>query len=172
LTPIRAVNWRFLRLRPANFPSIRIAQFAQLIHQSTHLFRKILDAKNTKEIQQLFQVELGEYWQTHYVFDKLSKRRKKKLGDSTVRLILINTVAPFLFLYGAQKDEEHYQKRAFALLEDLKAESNTIISGWKDLDVVPTSAYQTQALLQLKNTYCTPKRCLECAVGNAILRKV
>lgn len=170
LTPMRAVNWKFLRLRPANFPSIRIAQFAQLIYQSTHLFRKLLEAENVQQIEQLFQVQLGDYWHTHYVFDKPSKLRKKTLGAATVRLLLINTVAPFLFLYGAQKAEDRYQKRALELLEALPPESNTIITGWKALGMKPESAYQTQALIQLKNVYCTKKRCLECAVGNAILR--
>lgn len=171
LTPMRVVNWHFLRLRPANFPSIRIAQFALLIYQSTHLFRKILDAENAKQIKALFQVKLGEYWQTHYVFDKISVARKKTLGDSTIRLILINTVAPFLFLYGVQKDDDTYQKRALELLETLKPETNTIITGWKNLGMKVESAYQTQALIQLKNTYCSEKRCLECAIGNAILRQ-
>ncbi len=169
LTPMRAVNWNFLRLRPANFPTLRIAQLAQLVYQSTHLFRKILEAENAKAIEQLFQLELGDYWRTHYVFDKVSKARKKTLGDTTIRLLFINTVAPFLFLYGTQKDDNSYQKRALELLEVLPPESNTIIKGWTDLGLKADSAYQTQALIQLKNTYCNDKRCLECAVGNAIL---
>ena len=170
LTPIEQVSWRFLRLRPANFPSIRIAQFTRLVAQSVHLFRKVLEAPTIKAIEQLFRVELDEYWLTHYVFDKPSDERPKRLGKSTVHLFIINTIVPFLFLYGAEKGETDYQDKAFELLEALKPEKNKIIEGWKILGIQANSAYQTQALLQLKNEHCDAKKCLSCAIGNAILK--
>ncbi len=170
LTTLKTESWKFLRMRPANFPTIRIAQFAMLIYQSNHLFSKILAAQNVTEIENMFEVSISNYWKTHYVFDKESVSRKKTLGKSMIHLVIINTIAPILFLYGKMKKEELFKDRAFQLLEELKPEKNSVISGWQKLGVEPTSAHQTQALLQLKNNYCKNKRCLECAIGNAILK--
>lgn len=170
LKPIAESSWKFLRMRPANFPSIRIAQFATLIYQSVHLFSKILASANVSEIENMFQIKLSTYWHTHYIFDRISSKRKKNLGKSAIHLLIINTIAPFLFLYGQEKANEKYKEKAFQLLEELKPESNIIIKKWRALGVKPKSAYQTQALLQLKNNYCAQKRCLNCVIGNAVLK--
>jgi len=170
LEPIDKVNWKFMRLRPANFPTIRIAQFAQLIFQSAHLFSKILEAKNAEALEKLFKIEPSEYWKTHYTFDNDSEEKPKRLGKTAIHLFIINTIAPFLFVYGTQKAETAFQDKALALLESLKPEKNSIINGWKELGVMPESAAQTQSLLQLKNEYCNKKRCLECSVGATILK--
>ena len=170
LQAINTASWKFMRLRPANFPSIRIAQFATLIYQSVHLFSKVLAAQNVKEVENMFEVKLSNYWQTHYVFDKVSVKRKKSLGKGTIHLFVINTIAPFIFLYGQEKKEDRFKEKALQFLEELKPEKNSIISKWQELGIEPTSAYQTQALLQLKNEYCKNKRCLECAIGSAILK--
>ncbi len=171
LSPIPSTMWKFLRLRPSNFPTIRLAQFSTLIFQSVHLFSKILEAETIKEVHRLFELQLSDYWLTHYVFDKSSPKRPKSLGEDTINLLIINTIAPFLFLYGTQKGIDTIRDKALTLLENLGAEDNSIISKWKELGINPTSAAQTQALLQLKNTYCTPQHCLECAIGNKILSK-
>jgi len=171
LTPIKKESWRFLRMRPANFPTIRIAQFANLTYQSLHLFSKILEVETLADIEALFQVKLSDYWHTHYVFDKEASIRPKTLGKSTIHLLVINTIVPCLFLYGMERGLDSYKDRALALLEQLKPEKNNIIRQWEHLGVQPESAYQTQALLQLKNVYCSERRCLECAVGNAILKE-
>jgi len=169
LSPISGVSWKFLRMRPANFPSIRIAQFATLIFQSVHLFSKILEAKNVEAIENLFQIKLSEYWLTHYVFDKESSKRNKTLGQNTIHLLIINTIVPFLFLYGNLRGEEDFKDKALRLLEEIPSEKNSTISKWKELGMEPKSAYQTQALLQLKNVYCKNQQCLKCAIGGAIL---
>lgn len=170
LYPVKEESWRFLRMRPANFPTIRIAQFATLIYQSTHLFSKILEIDNVKDVENLFVIKLSTYWNNHYVFDKESITRNKTLGKSTIHLLIINTIVPFLFLYGTYKSLEAYRDKALRLLEELNPEKNSIIEKWKTLGLEPESAYQTQALLQLKNEYCTKKRCLECSIGNSILK--
>ncbi len=172
LTPLRGESWKFLRLRPANFPTVRIAQFAKLLFQSNHLFSKMLAAASVEEIENMLELKLSNYWLTHYRFDKISPKRAKKLGKNTIHLLIINTIVPFLFLYGKYKSEERYQDRAFALLEQLPPEENNIIEHWQTLGVKPESAYQTQALLQLKKHYCTAKKCLNCSIGNAILNIV
>ncbi len=170
LFPLMAAIWRFMRLRPANFPTVRLAQFAALIHQSTHLFSKILEADSIEAIRALFDgIEVSEYWLTHYKFDKPSKKRTKKLGKSTINLFIINTIVPFLFYYGREKGLETYEKRALAFLEQLPPESNHIINKWQELKYKPQSAYHTQALLELKKNYCEQKRCLDCAIGNKII---
>jgi len=170
LTPIKPESWKFMRMRPANFPTIRLAQFATLTYQSLHLFSKVLEVKTLKDIEQLFEVALSDYWLTHYVFDKETPKRNKTLGKSTIHLLVINTIAPFLFLYGAQRGIEEYKDLALQLLESIPAEKNSIIAQWNVLGMKPDSAYETQGLLQLKNEYCGRQRCLECSVGNAILK--
>ena len=170
LVPIDGVSWRFLRMRPANFPTIRIAQFATLIHQSVHLFSKILEIKKVEQIENLFDVQLSDYWVSHYVFDKASTTRQKSLGKNAIHLLVINTIVPFLFLYGKLKAETAYKDLALQLLEELPPEKNSTIDNWKKLGMSPQSAYQTQALLQLKNEYCSAQRCLECGIGGAILK--
>jgi len=170
LQPINSVAWKFLRLRPANFPTIRIAQFARLIHQSVHLFSKILEITRVEEIEKLFKVELTDYWKDHYIFDKSSLPRNKSLGRTTIHLLIINTIAPFLFFYGSQRDIKEQRDKALRLLEQLPPETNKIISGWKQLGMKPCSAYDTQALIQLKNAYCNSSECMNCSIGNAILK--
>lgn len=170
LKSLRADSWNFLRMRPANFPTIRIAQFAMLLFTTEHLFSKILAAKNVKEVENMFKLQLSNYWLTHYVFDKISIKRKKSLGKSTIHLFIINTIAPFLFLYGQKRDNEFYKDKAMDLLEEIPPEKNKVIEQWKTLGLKPDSAYQTQALLQLKKAYCSQQRCLSCAIGGEILK--
>ncbi len=171
LKPIELHLWKFLRLRPANFPTIRIAQFAQLIFQSSHLFSKILECKTVKELDKPFNINTSAYWDTHYNFDTPSTNKKKKLGKTAVNTIIINTIIPFLFIYGKQKANNAYQKKALQLLENIPSENNNIIKNWQQLKVRTKSAYDSQALLQLKNEYCNNKKCLYCVIGNKILTK-
>lgn len=169
LQPIEAALWKFSRMRPANFPTIRIAQLATLFYQSAHLFGKILAAQSIAEVEHMFALKLSNYWQDHYTFDKASARRHKSLGHSTIHLLVINTIAPLLFLYGKEKGDEQFKDRALRFLEDIKPEKNATIDQWKQLGLHPQSAYHTQALLQLKKYYCDEKKCLQCAIGHTIL---
>ena len=171
LEPIHTASWKMLRLRPANFPTIRIAQLASLIFKTRHLFSKALAAKNVKELENMFDLEVSTYWQTHYVFDKTTAKRKKKMGKSMIHLLIINTIAPFLFIYGKINEEQSYQDQALMLLEQIPAEKNKIISRWKELGLAPTSAYETQALLELKNNFCDRKACLSCTIGHQVLKR-
>jgi hypothetical protein len=170
LQPLEKHLWKFLRLRPSNFPSLRLAQLAALMCKETKLFSRILETKNAKAIHALLDIEVSDYWKRHYVFDKSSKAVKSHLGTSMKNILLINAVAPVLFAYGKYKDNDTYCERALRLLETCDAESNSIITGWKKFEMVPPNAYETQALLQLKNEYCNNFRCLDCAVGGKILQ--
>lgn len=170
LHPMPTTLWKFLRMRPANFPSLRIAQFALLLHQREHLFSKLLSVQHLKEVENMFELELSNYWQTHYILNKPSVKKRKTLGKSTIHLFIINTLAPLLFLYGKEKDQSAFCDKAIQLLEEIPAESNHIITEWGQLGFSPSSSYQSQALLELKNEYCNHKKCLSCGIGNAILK--
>lgn len=171
LTPLQGHSWKFARMRPPNLPTIRIAQFATLIHQSSSLFSKVLATQKLTDFYHLFEVQLSDYWLTHYVFDKTSKQRNKSLGKSTINSILINTVVPMLFVYGKKQGEHDFSDRALKLLEELQAEKNSIIEKWTALGLKPKNAFESQSLLQLKNEYCSQKRCLECVIGNKLIRR-
>ena len=160
----------FLRMRPSNFPSVRLAQLAMLVHNSLHLFSKIKESRDSKSIKQLLEVTANDYWHYHYVFDETSAFKKKKLGEQMIENILINTVVPILFAYGHYHHENIYKDKALQWLEDIKAEKNSITKGFEALHVENKTAFDSQALLQLKNEYCNKKRCLDCSIGNKLVR--
>lgn len=173
LHSIQKSSWKFFRLRPSNFPSLRLAQFAALIHQSVHLFSKIIEAKTVDELYPLFSVQvISDYWHTHYVFDKkVEKVRGVALSKNIVDIIIVNTIIPFLFFYGSQKKEENLKERSLKFLEKMEAEKNTLIDEWQKILSIPIkNACHSQALLELKNEYCAKMRCLDCAIGNALMK--
>jgi hypothetical protein len=163
-------RWKLLRLRPDNFPHIRIAQFASLIHSSSKLFSKIIETPEIEYLRTLFACEVSDYWKTHYTFSsEKSTERTKKLGKQSVDTILINTVVPFLFAYASQKDNADLKEKAEKLLEKIPAERNSIITNWKNIGINCRSAYDSQALLQLKKMYCDEKKCIRCRIGHKVL---
>lgn len=171
LTPINTAAWKFGKMRPAAFPTIRIALFAQLIYQSTHLFSKLLETEQISDFRQFFELKVSDYWLAHYRFgDTTEKRQQKSLGKSTFHNIAINTLVPFLFVYGKSIQDETYCERALRWLEQIEAEDNIVIKMWESIGIKAENAYQTQALLHLKKQYCDQKHCLDCAIGNKILR--
>ncbi len=171
LQNIAAHQWKFLRMRPANFPTIRIAQFAALVHRSLHLFSQVIEMHSIKEIQPLLDVSASEYWDSHFTFDELNKTSlHKRLGDASVHNIIINTIAPIQFLYAYKHGLDKQQEKALQLLDTVPAEKNKIISFWEESGWKASNASQSQALLQLYNNYCSSKRCLECSIGLNIIR--
>ena len=173
LSGIESHLWKFMRLRPINFPTIRIAQLAALINHSSALFSRVLETENLGELRKLFDVSASEYWDTHYNFNKISKdNHRKTLGESAFNNLVINTVVPILFVYGDQHMDQAMKDHALVLLENLAPESNQIIRKWNSLGIECRSAFETQALLQLKNSYCTDKKCLNCQLGAKIIISV
>jgi hypothetical protein len=160
----------FLRMRPAGFPTIRLAQLAMLIRDTERLFSKILDTTSTEELKQLFNVQANDYWHYHYRFGELASFKEKKLGESMTENIIINTVAPLLFSYGLYHGEQKFKDRALRWIEHVPAEKNSITRNFELLGIRNNSAFDSQALIELKNEFCSKKRCLECAVGNALLK--
>ncbi|MBW4890717.1 DUF2851 family protein [Mucilaginibacter sp. HMF5004] len=171
LIPIDRHLWKFLRMRPSNFPTIRLAQFAALINRSNHLFSKVLDITDAKKLRELFvDIEVNPYWENHYQFDKEAKPGSKNLGKSSVDVLILNSLVVILFAYGNSLQLERYVDRSLQLLEAIPAEQNNIITDFVNMGLKAKTAYETQALLELRNFYCNHKKCLQCGVGNKILK--
>ena len=171
LKPMNLVQWKFMRMRPANFPTIRISQFANLIHKSEHLFSKIIENKTAAGLFSFFDIRASEYWNDHYKFDSASeKNSKKRLGKSGMENLIINTVVPFLFAYAKSKGDISQQEQAINILLDINAENNKITKQWKELNIHCNNAFESQAQIQLFNSYCTKKKCLDCGIGKQILQ--
>ncbi len=162
-------HWKLLRLRPTNFPHVRIAQFAALVHSSSKLFSKIVERPEISYLQTLFDCTPSDYWSHHYTFRPSDTKRVKKLGQQSIQTILINTVIPFLFCYASHRGDQHLKDRAVRLLEELPPEHNAVISLWHSIGIECLSAYDSQALLHLKKHYCDKKDCTRCRIGHKVL---
>ena len=170
LLTMPAERWKFMRMRPSNFPTIRLAQMAQLIHKNGGLFSKIRAAKATAEVKALFDVAASDYWETHWRLGVATEPKTKHLGDTTIDVLIINAVTPLLFCYGKLHKDESVCETAMQFLEDTEAEDNAIIRHYNQCGIAAQNAMQTQALLHLFNMYCKRKRCLECRLGNVLMR--
>ncbi len=171
LEPLYKNQFQFFRLRPNNFPTIRIAQLANLYSVHKNLFSKILNKKSLKDFYSIFSVGVSEFWKSHYNFNSVSKRSFKFLTKPFIDLLLINTIVPLLFVYNKQSGKLNEEK-LFDLIKQIKPEINNIIREFDHLKVNTKNSFETQALLHLKNEYCDKHLCLQCAVGNALLKKV
>ena len=169
LTPISGHLWKFFRVRPSGFPTIRISQFAQLVGRSRSLFSHLLEMDRIKELRECFDVSASEYWNTHYRFDQPSSRRHKGVGRSFVDVLILNAWIPLLFEYGQQHDDDRFRQQALDLLQQLPPEQNRIVRIWQSASVDAENAAQSQALLQLYNEYCQRHRCLQCPLGFYVL---
>ncbi|MEO5684304.1 MAG: DUF2851 family protein [Chitinophagaceae bacterium] len=161
----------FLRMRPAAFPTIRLAQLAMLIHKSAHFFSAVKEASHVKEVIQLLQVTANDYWHYHYQLDEPADHKIKNLGSGMINNIIINTIAPLLFAYGHYHKEQPLKDKALQWLSDTQAEKNNITAGWQQLGIANKQAHDSQALIELKTQYCDARKCLDCAVGNALLKR-
>ena len=163
-------QWHFLRLRPQNFPHIRIAQLARLYYEQRAGLSQLLECETIKQVRQLLATQVTPYWETHYLFGEESTRSEKKLSVASLNLQVINTVCPILFAFGKHKNAEKYCERAFDLLDKLKAENNHIVRMWKEVGLKVDTAGDSQALIQLKKAYCDRKDSLRCRIGYEYLK--
>ncbi len=170
LKPMDYKLWRFLRLRPQNFPHIRISQLAYLYHQRRASLSQLLETYSVKDAKEVLATAVTPYWETHYTFGSTSVRNDKNLSPFSLNLLCINTVVPILFAYGRHRGEEKYCDRAFDFLEQLKPENNYIIRLWQQCGLVVENAGDSQALIQLKKEYCDKKECLRCRFGYEYLK--
>lgn len=162
--------WRFLRLRPQNFPHIRISQLANLYYQRRAGLSQLIECEDIKSVKALITTSVTTYWQTHYAFGCESAFSEKHLSASSLNLLLINTVVPILFAYGRHKQDDRLCDRAFDFLEQLKAENNHITRTWQEIGLDVDNAGDSQALIQLKNEYCDRRDCLRCRFGYEYLK--
>lgn len=168
---LHPADWNFLRLRPANFPPVRLAQLAALVAAHPHWFSALLEQKTIKQFEAFFAATPSGYWQTHYMPNRAGKFKTGSLGKSSVHLLLINVVAPLLVAYARETDQPELVERALTLLEQLPPEKNSILSMYEALTFENRSAAQSQGLLQLNREYCLPVKCLHCAIGGRILKQ-
>lgn len=171
LIPMDASLWRFLRLRPANFPHIRIAQLACLYHRAYGLLSRIMETETLQGVRDILKGGTSEYWLTHYTFGGSSPSRPKTLSNTSLDLLIINTVVTFLYAYGLHKGNRVLCARAGSFLEELKAENNYITRMWEQCGMKASNAADSQALIQLKKEYCDKKKCLYCWIGYEYLKR-
>lgn len=170
LQQIDSNMWRFLRLRPQNFPHIRISQLANLYYAAKCSISQIVECNTVKEAMNTMHTGVTPYWETHYTFGSESEKNEKHISPFSLNLLMINTVIPVLFAYGRHQSKEKYCDRAFDFLEQQKAENNHIVRMWKECGLNVDNAGDSQALIQLKNEYCDKKNCLRCRIGYEYLK--
>lgn len=166
---VNRVQWRFLRLRPANFPTLRLAQSAALIYQRKNFFSHLIGCRSAQELRKFFTVGQSPYWIKHYHFFKTQRQEVSQLGDASIDNIIINSVIPILVAYGRSRGEDLHVERAIAILQEVHPESNMITRHWKQLGFTVKNAFDSQALVQLNNGYCLRRRCLDCKIGASIV---
>lgn len=159
----------FFKLRPDNFPTIRLAQLARLYSLHQNLFSKVINASTTDDLYNLFAVSVNNYWEYHYQFDKLSPKKKKTLSKSFIDLLIINTIVPFKFLYDRSLGKDTFED-CIKIIQEIKPEKNVVIEKFKNIGVKSENAFQTQSLLHLKKVYCDSGKCLKCSIGIDLLK--
>jgi len=169
LQPIHGWLWKFSRLRPSNFPTIRLSQLAAMLSTAGGLFSRVIEEVDIEEIKKLFEVSASSYWDEHFVFGRKSRSFTKHTGSQAADIFLINSVIPMLFVFGQSRENPDISERALSFLEKLDPEENIIISEWETAGVQAESAFYSQALIQLRNEYCKKRKCLECRIGNKII---
>jgi hypothetical protein len=163
-------HWKFLRMRPANFPTIRLAQLAMLIYSQKNLFSRFLHAQSYTELKEILSVQQTEYWRTHYNFGKVLKQEVSMMGTESMNMIIINTVVPLMVASGRIRDEQYLIDRAINMLHEVPPESNAITRRWETLHMNIRSAFDSQGLIELHQNFCLKHRCLECVIGASLIK--
>jgi hypothetical protein len=169
LKPIPAFMWKFMRLRPAAFPSLRIAQLAALYNSHQRLFQEIVECGTVASLSMIFRVGASEYWDRHFIFDRKARYAVKRFGEQSIQLLIINAIIPMLHLYGELMNKPGICDRAIGFLEGLPPEKNAIMKKWAALGIHAENSLESQGLLQLKKRMCDHHRCLECSIGHQVL---
>lgn len=171
LKAMDAIHWKFSRMRPSAFPTIRLAQLAAIYHEHSSLFHQVKEAHDIKDISHLFHVSASKYWDTHYRLGIASTKKSiKSLGKAKVEVLLINAVVPILFLYGKLYNEYAYCEKAIHFMSQISPESNHLTRQMVALNFPNQHAGHSQAIIELKKNFCDAKRCLSCSIGHQILK--
>lgn len=163
-------QWKFMRIRPNAFPTLRLALLASFVPKFRTLLSQLLEISNLKEYLTLLDTEVSAYWQEHYRPDNLSIRKTRRIGNNMKYVLLVNVVIPFLFLYGKKQGKENLCNKAIEWLETCPPENNYIIRSWREAGCHCENALQTQALIEITREYCERHRCLECRLSYEVLK--
>jgi hypothetical protein len=163
-------QWKFLRLRPANFPTIRIAQFASLLHHYQNIFSRLIEADSANLLSTMLSTKQSPYWQKHYRFGTPAKGKVAELGESSIENLIINTVCPLLAAYGKAKDDQAYIDKAVDFLNQIAGEQNKITRQWEAIGMKIKTAFDSQACIELYTNFCKKRQCLNCNIGISILK--
>jgi len=169
LQPVDGWLWKFHRLRPANFPTVRLSQLAALLAHSDGLFSRMLDCTDAGSMRKLLSVRASEYWNNHYLFGREVPTKAVRAGKQSVELLIINAAAPMLFVYGKATQQQERCDRAVEILDTLPPEGNSVVADFIKAGLSPESAFATQALLELRTLWCRYHRCLDCQIGSALI---
>ena len=169
---LNKAQWRFLRLRPSNFPTIRLAQFAKLLFLHQNLFSNLVEASADMKWKIFFKIQQSEYWQTHYQFQKETPEEIPALGQISIDNLVINTVVPVLVAYGKSTGDQMFVDRAITILQHLNCEVNNITRQWASLELKCTNAVDSQAMIELYNNFCLKRKCLECSIGASLIKPI
>jgi hypothetical protein len=169
LKSIHGWLWKFSRLRPANFPTVRMSQLAAMMCVTGGLFSRVLDARQPGQLLGIFEVNASDYWNDHFIFGKRSRHFVKNTGRQAACILLINAVIPVIFVYGRHRSDNVLCERALQFLEELPAEENVVLNEWMESGIEAESAFYSQALLHLRNEYCKKRRCLDCRIGAGLI---
>lgn len=170
LKPVPVSIWKYSKLRPFNFPSVRIAQLAALLWNNTDIFEKTLQQISIEDLRKLFKTETSQYWSDHFNFEKISTSQTKKIGNDTADVLIINTIVPAIFLYGHFTASDRHKENALKILTDIPPEKNSILRKWQSLGFQINSGFDSQALIEMKRNNCSKYKCLECPIGHEIMK--
>ncbi|MDT0559583.1 DUF2851 family protein [Ichthyenterobacterium sp. W332] len=159
---------KFFRLRPSNFPTIRLSQLASLYATKDNLFSNIINLNTKDDFYKVFNVSALHYWNTHYSFGKTSKASQKILSRSFINLLIVNTIIPLKFCYSKSQGKS-IEDDIINLIKQLPLEQNSIVKRFNHIKPLGKSALESQSLLQLKTQYCNKHNCLKCAIGNSLI---
>lgn len=165
-----ALTFKHMRMRPSNFPEIRLAQLSALVLRFQDLLKCVLSTQSINELYDIMEIKTNDYWLNHSQFDKICKPKSRLLSLASKQIVVINSVVPFLFVYGRNTGNEHFCSKAMDMLQEIPSENNHVLEEWKQLGVQSQSAYESQALLELRKSYCEHRQCLNCAIGNDIIQ--
>ncbi|MDH5597474.1 MAG: DUF2851 family protein [Cyclobacteriaceae bacterium] len=166
---VQRENWKFMRMRPPSFPTFRIAQLAGVLHKNKTLFRNLISIEGKKELIDIFDIKLSDYWHNHFLFGRKTSKQKKGIGKDMLNSLAINTVSVLQMAYGIYKDDQDKIDKMLQAMTEIPAENNAIIRMWKESGIKSINAVDTQGLIELFNNRCKVKMCLNCPIGKEII---
>jgi hypothetical protein len=170
LQSLHPAIWKFGKLRPSNFPTIRIAQFAMLLYRQKRIFKRCINTSTLVSLQSIFEIEASDFWSTHFHFEKPSIAHSKQLGIESINNLIINAVIPFCYSYGKHIGSKILQDKSIEWLCQIKAEKNKYTAIWKQSNYEFSDAGETQGLIELNNAYCAKNKCVHCKIGSTVMK--